>query len=242
MTTHNRESLQNDLTALGVQPGDILFVHSSFKSLGSVDGGAGAVVAAMERAVGDRGLILMPTFHLIEETRRKELWDWATTPSTVGYLTEFFRLMPGTFRSDHFSHSVGARGRGAEAFVADHRLKTGLRSHFDSEPWGYPYGDGSPLYRAYRAGGRVLMLGVDYKSSTFIHLAEIIDWNERLKADDQVRYRYTDRLAVGALWETTGNVTHGKVGDADSRLFSIKTYVDAIRIWIRDRPEKVFAA
>lgn len=61
---HTGKRLWKDLASLGVVPGDTLFVHSSYRSLGPVHGGAGTVVAALEHAVGPKGLILMPSFNL----------------------------------------------------------------------------------------------------------------------------------------------------------------------------------
>ena len=52
---HTRQSLAEGLCRLGVEPGDLVFVHSSFRSLGPVEGGAGTVVAALEDAVGGEG-------------------------------------------------------------------------------------------------------------------------------------------------------------------------------------------
>ncbi len=89
---HTREKLAQELRNLGVESGDILFIHSSFKSLGPVDGGAGTVVSALEDAVGPEGLILMPAFNLVEWDKRAKTWNIETTPSTVGWLTEFFRV------------------------------------------------------------------------------------------------------------------------------------------------------
>ena len=149
-TPHTRERLVQDLLNLGVESGDILFIHSSFKSLGPVEGGAETVVGALEDAVGPEGLVLMPSFNLVEMDKRAEIWNIETTLSTVGWLTEFFWQMPGTYRSDHYSHSAAARGKGARAFVADHLSREGYRSPWDREPWGKTYGLHSPMYRAYR--------------------------------------------------------------------------------------------
>ena len=174
MPAHDKAELQDHLQALGVHQGDTLFVHSSFKSLGPVTGGAGTVVDALQAAVGPAGLLLMPSFHLIRRDDRARLWDPAATPSTVGWLTEYFRLLPDTHRSDHYSHSVAARGPGAADFVAGHLGQEGLPSSWDRLPWGRTYGTHSPMYRAYRRGGRLLMLGVDYETSTYIHLVEVL--------------------------------------------------------------------
>ena len=110
--------LVSDLRRLGVCPADTLFIHSSFKSLGPVRGGVATVIDALQGAVGSGGLILMPSFHLIEMTQRPKRWNVASTPSTVGWITEYFRNMEDTVRSDHYSHSVAARGPSAAAFVA----------------------------------------------------------------------------------------------------------------------------
>ena len=97
---HTREKLAQNFKDLGIEPGDTLFVHSSFKSLGRVDGGAGTVVGALEDAVGGEGLILMPSFNLLESReKRVAAWNIETTPSTVWWLTEFSRQLGGTYRS-----------------------------------------------------------------------------------------------------------------------------------------------
>ena len=116
LRSHTVGTLSRDLRNLGIDSGDTLFVHSSFRSLGQVEGGASAVVRALEEATNPDGLILMPSFNLLDNTRlRAQTWDPDKTPSTVGWLTEYFRTMPGTYRSDHYSHSVAARGRNARA-------------------------------------------------------------------------------------------------------------------------------
>ena len=117
MQLKTRETLRAGLRELGLVEGDTVWVHSSFKSLGSVEGGAGTVVAAFEDIVGPRGLIAMPSFNLVSWEDRTKTWDVGATRSTAGWITEFFRKMPGTHRSDHYSHSVAARGEQAEQLV-----------------------------------------------------------------------------------------------------------------------------
>ena len=114
-TPYTYETLTEDFIDLGIAKGDTLFIHSSFKSLGPVEGGAGTVIAALEATVGVEGLILMPTFSLLpSREERVAAWNVGKTPSTVGWLTEFFRQMPDTYRSDHYSHAVAARGKDAK--------------------------------------------------------------------------------------------------------------------------------
>ena len=222
------QRLVHDLEKLGIDPGDLLFIHSSFKSLGPVDGGVATVVRALERVVGPRGLILMPSFNLVDTLAGRLSFKIESTPSTVGWITEYFRNLPGTVRSDHYSHSVAARGFGAASFVADHRRQDGLVSPWDELPWGRTYGTHSPMYRAYQRGGKLLMLGVDYESSTYSHIAETIVWNRQRKRDPDGPYPHLDRHALGAFWDGLGRMERGLVGAADCRLFDIADYVDTL--------------
>ena len=237
-TPYTREKLTQDFTHLGIEKGDTLFIHSSFKSLGPVEDGAGTVITALEETVGQDGLILMPTFSLLpSREERVASWDVPTTPSTVGWLTEFFRQMPGTYRSDHYSHAVAARGKNAEAFVADHLKREGHQSPWDLHPWGKTYGTHSPMFRAYKSDAKLLMIGVDYNTSTYIHLVEVIYWNKRLTDDAQAAYIGLNRPKLGAFWDALGQLKRNKVGDSDCRLFHIKTYVDTLLAEVECNPE-----
>lgn len=226
IASYSQKALSQDLRGLGVEAGATIFIHSSFRSLGSVIGGAGTVVGAFKDVVGPEGLILMPSFNLVE--KRAETWDVETTPSTVGWLTEFFRQMDGTFRSDHYSHSVASSGKKASDFVADHLSQEGYRSPWDLQPWGKTYGFQSPMYRVYQQDGKLLMLGVDYQSSTYIHLVEVMYWNQRLAANPDASYVALDRPSLGQFWDASGKLTRGQVGNADCRFFSIRNYVDSL--------------
>lgn len=235
-----RAELAEDLRALGVAAGDTLFVHSSFKSLGPIAGGAAAVVGALEDALGPEGLLLMPSFNLVEAKVRASTWNPATTPSTVGYLTEFFRKMPGTVRSDHYSHAVAARGARAAWIVGDHRRHEGYKSPWDIEPWGATYGSQSPMMRAMELDGKVLMLGVDYHSSTYMHVVEVTDWNRRLQTDPKAEYYWIHRENLGAWWDAQGRLKRGLVGKADCRLFGIRDFVESLCNVISREPGKFY--
>lgn len=229
--------LAEDMAALGIGRGGILFVHSSFKSLGSVEGGAATVVAALERAVGPEGLILMPAFNLVKpRERRAQIWDPAATPSTVGWLTELFRTMPGTVRSDHYSHSVAARGRGAADIVSGHRSQEGMDSPWDLPPWGKTYGTHSPMMRAYDAGGQVMMIGVEYHTTTYLHVVEVMHWCDVRRNNPAAPFELLSFERLSAAWESLGRVRRGRIGDADCRLFPIRDFVDTLSEMVRRDP------
>lgn len=56
------ERLASQLAALGVERGGILVVHASFRSVGPVDGGPGALIEALSEALGPEGTLVMPSF------------------------------------------------------------------------------------------------------------------------------------------------------------------------------------
>src|SRR5262249_25059737 len=152
-------------------------------------------------------------------------------------LTEFFRQMPGTYRSDHYSHSVAARRKGAQEIVAGHRSMEGYRSPWDLVPWGRTYGTSSPMIRAYHAGGKVLMLGVTYESSTYMHVIEVLSWNRRVQLDAKAGHFYIHRERLGERWDSLGKPRRGRVGDADSRLFGIRDFVETLLTVVEREPE-----
>ena len=56
------ETLKNTLRELGVVPGDILMVHSSFKSFGAFEKGPQGVIQALQESVSESGILAMPGF------------------------------------------------------------------------------------------------------------------------------------------------------------------------------------
>ncbi len=230
-----------DLRRLGVTPGDVLFVHSSYKSLGPVEGGAATVIGALEEALGPAGTLLMPTFSLWEREQdaRCRTWEITTTKSSVGYLSEFCRGLPGSLRSDHYSHAVVARGAEAAAFVLEHRERADRHSPWDRAPYGTTYSDRSPMLKIYaHPRGRVLMLGVDYHSSTFCHVVEALFWAQRRAANPQADYTWITREWVGHWWDGLGRLARGRVAQADCRLFGARDYVDRLLAAITAEPRR----
>ena len=162
---YSKTSLVEGLQRLGVEPGMLLIVHSSFKAIGHVVGGPVAVVLALEEAVTPAGTLVMPTFteHLCDPTegenwypeRQREfvrqhlpLYDPDLTPSdrANGILPEVFRKQEGVIRSSHSHLSFAAWGKHGHEIIDQHSLH-------------YALGDQSPLGRLYALGGHILLLG-----------------------------------------------------------------------------------
>jgi aminoglycoside 3-N-acetyltransferase len=157
------------LRGLGVEPGDVLLVHSSLGRFEGYQGKPTDIIKALEDAVGFEGALLMPTLPFsgtaVEWVKKAPAFDAARTPSKMGLLTELFRRMPGVARSVHPTHPVAGWGRKAAGLLADHhRAST-------------PCGDGTPFGRLDGAGGKMLFLGTGVGVMTYFHAIE-----ERLEA------------------------------------------------------------
>lgn len=240
--THTAKSMANDLRRLGLASGDLVMVHSSYKAFGQIEDGVQSTIQAVEEAVSPNGLILIPSFNIVngkERFRKKPMpWDIATTPSTSGWVSEYFRRMPGTLRTDHFSHSVAVRGEMAEQYIREQHSTEGYSSPWDRPGWGRIFGVGSPIFKGYMMGGKVLLAGVTYRACTYIHLAEVIRWNELLAFDSSTTVPWLDLGKIGQHLDATSFASFGMVGDAPCRLFPIKDLVDSVVSLLRAEPAR----
>ena len=59
----DRAGIAAGLASMGVVRGDALFLHSSLKSLGYVEGGPRAVIDALLDAIGPEGTLVVPTYY-----------------------------------------------------------------------------------------------------------------------------------------------------------------------------------
>lgn len=175
---YSREQLASDFRALGVLPGDVIMLHASVRSVGSVAGGPDVIHLALKDAITPDGTLLMyaacPEY--VDEVGRGNLtpeveaelleklppFDAATARSARdnGALVELFRTFPGSTVNDHVARFV-AWGRHSEYL-------------FSRQPWNYAFGRDSALERFLELDGRLLLLGCDHDTVTFLHYAEHI--------------------------------------------------------------------
>jgi aminoglycoside 3-N-acetyltransferase len=162
----DRSDLAGALEAVGLSEGAGAFVHSALSGLGHVEGGPETVIAAFEDVLGPDGLLAMPAFPLVggsaEYLAADPVFDLHSTPSRMGAVTEHFRRLPGVRRSLHPTHSVSARGPGAEEIVEGH----------DDAPT--PFGEGTPFARLIARGAHQVWLGVGIEIFTLYHAFECL--------------------------------------------------------------------
>ena len=104
-------------TAVGVKPGDVLVVQSSFRNIRTIDGGPKAIVGALLELVGSNGTLVMPAYNFTSWTEG-HYFDVNETPSLVGAIPETFRLTKGVRRTRHPIHSLSVFGKLADELCA----------------------------------------------------------------------------------------------------------------------------
>lgn len=160
----NQQQLTQQLINAGIVQGTSVLVHSSLRKLGYVPNGAHTVIQALQQAIGEEGTLLMPAFpakgYNKDYLLTSPVFNYHTTPSSMGIITEVFRTQYATHRSLHATDSVCAMGAKATYYT---------NTHFGQLT---PYNTQSPFYKLCAAGGKILLLGVDLNSLTNFHTLE----------------------------------------------------------------------
>ncbi|MFX0071645.1 MAG: AAC(3) family N-acetyltransferase [Candidatus Hermodarchaeota archaeon] len=161
------EDLITDFKKLGVEKGDILFIHSSLKRIGYVVGGAKTVIDALLETIGQEGTLVIPTYPLHNTmyelcTMKNYVFDYKTTPTGLGTIPAEFLKYKGIYRSIHPTHSISAIGRNAKEITESHHI--GDKA----------YGENSPWAKLIEMNGKFLGIGISLGPTTQYHYVEDI--------------------------------------------------------------------
>jgi len=230
-------TLTEQLSTLGVQRGGVLVVHAAFSKVGPIAVGPQGLIAALQRALGPAGTLVMPS--MTDDDDR--LFDPRRTPCHgMGVLADTFWRMPAVMRSDN-PHAFAAIGRWASEITAQH-------------PVTMPHGLDSPIGRVYALAGQVLLLGVGHDANTSIHLAENLAGVRYrlpahatvLEAGQPTRYDYgeidhcCENFCLMDDWlDESGLQRRGLVGHAQARVIDSRAVVETALTRLRDH-ETVF--
>ncbi len=240
-----QQDIERGLRELGLGRSAHVLVHSSYKSIGGVDGGPRTAVAAL---VASLATVMMPAFTF----ERTSAWDASGVFEGNAYMTKpredftpepfthdtpidkSIGVIPETFRT---TRPVRRSLHPLDSFVADGELADelcGLGTEVDAV---------EPIRRLMEAGGGLLLLGVTHTSSTSVHLAEALAGRPLF-----LRHALTpeDVRAVrsGGCGDGFGglqpHVAHLErrttVGGAVLRCYALAPYVEAARALIAREP------
>jgi len=164
----------------GVNPGDVLLVHSSAKrTLVAHNVSPQVLVQSFLDAVGPNGTMLFPLWNF--DFTKGVTFDIRNTPSHMGIVTETARLHPNAIRSGHPIYNVAAIGKHAAEFGMDNASGYGLDS---------------PFGKLRELNGKIGVLDLDDQNSqTFYHHIEEMH---------DVQYRYQKEF-TGQYLDMGGN-------------------------------------
>jgi len=214
----------SQLRALGVEPGGVLLVHTSFRAIRPIEGGPQGLIEALRLALGPQGTLVMPSWTGDDETP----FDPETTSAAedLGATADLFWRQPGVVRSDHLQ-AFAAIGPRAEVIV-----KTALPLP--------PHTPDSPAGRVHALDGQVLLLGVGHDADTSLHVAELIakvpygiprhctvmQDGRAMRVDYLENDHCCQRFALADGWlRARGLQAEGSVGHGTARLFRARDVV-----------------
>jgi aminoglycoside 3-N-acetyltransferase len=223
-------AVADQLRALGVKPGGVLLVHTSFRAVRPIEGGPLGLIAALRDALGADGTLVMPSMSDDDDAP----FDPATSPAAtdLGAVAQMFWRLPGARRSHH-PFAFAAIGPHAGTIIADPLPLP-------------PHGPASPVGRVRDLDGQVLLLGCTHGENTTLHLAEILGGAPYrvarhctvLKDGRPARVDYgendhcCERFALADDWlRPNGLQREGSVGYAQARLARAK---DIVRVAVEN--------
>jgi aminoglycoside 3-N-acetyltransferase len=240
------ESLVIDLENLGLKSTDTCIAHISMSKIGFVVGAQRTIIDALQSVLNE-GTLVMPAqsgdlsnpsewenppvpLEWVETIKNHTpAFDVHKTPTrSMGRVAELFRTYPSVYRSNHPQVSFSAWGCNAKEITNIHALTP-------------MFGNDSPLKRLYDIDAKILMIGTDYETVTALHHAEFLAKNRPLKnqmsyiLENNIRktvtfedydYDNEDFNEIGQLFEKTHDIKFGYIGDAKSKLISLKKLID----------------
>jgi len=175
---YSRSEIADDFRTLGLQPGDVVMVHASVRSMGEIAGGPDQIHLAIKDAVTASGSMMMyascpdyvddvgrgvhPGSKELEILEKLPPFDALTARAARdnGALVELFRTYPGSLVNHHPARFV-VWGAHAAHLISQ-------------QPWHFAFGEGSALERFVKLDGKILLIGCDHDNVTFLHYAEHI--------------------------------------------------------------------
>lgn len=254
----SKETLKEQLAALGIQAGDALIVHSSLKSMGWIAGGPQAVVEALMETLTAEGTLVMPA----QSTDNSDPSNWMNPPIPenwhqplreglpafdphltpmrgMGKIPETFHRHPGTIRSPHPSHSFIAWGKQAAEWMSEQPIENS-------------FGPGSPLGKMMDSEVKILLIGTGFDSCTALHYAEFVQENRTTSPQGAAvmkdgKRQWVEFACVDMDSERfpelakayPGDIQTGMLGQAEVKLVRMRPLVEFGIEWLKANPAPI---
>lgn len=245
---YTKSDIKEHLAALGAPKNKPVIVHTAYRIVGEVEGGAeGLLSALIEYFTEDGGLLCIPTHTWANLGKDKITLDLMSPESNLGAIpnlaAELAKVGVG-IRSENPTHSMvvfGDRKRAADFIKDDARVTT-------------PTSGDSCYGKIYNEDGYVLLLGVSQNKNTFLHTVdEMLGIKNRMSDKpilttvrrengeliERKLYLYdadfTDDISwrfqkMDTAFRYRGCVRSGFVGDAPTDLCSARGMLDTMKI------------
>ena len=152
MLTH--KELLDGFRQTSVKEGATIIVHTSYKSLGGVEGGVDTVIDVMRELVGAKGTVMFPAFNFQSWTEI-HYFDVMETPSKMGMITEVARLRPDAKRTPHPIYSFSVLGARADEFSKADDVEA--------------YGPNSAFALFHKLNATLISIGLDFNNTFSMH-------------------------------------------------------------------------
>jgi aminoglycoside 3-N-acetyltransferase len=208
----NKNEIKKGLSDLGLREGDSVLLHSSFLSLGNVEGGPDAVIDAFLETLGETGTLVVPTF------------------GSLGILPETLKNRTKAVISCCNGATVAAVGASAEKLCHEHWKARTL------------HGKDTPYVRLAETGGYVCLLGVDQDRNTTlhsieallelpylnIHIGEFTDEEGKKRTGEWKYYPgpHRDFIRLDRQYRESGKMKTGRIGNSVVRLIKARDLID----------------
>jgi aminoglycoside 3-N-acetyltransferase len=233
-----------EFTELGLKNGDIVLVHSSYKSFSKVEGGPQTVIDALLSVIGAEGTLIAPTFNF--DFCQGKPFDIRKTPSQMGVITELVRNNPQSIRVFHPIYSFSIIGK--------------LAGELGNLRYKSSYGKDSIFGKLRELDGKIMVIGLPYNHSMtfFHHIEEMEGCDYRYFKDfkglvtDNQGKTYDDTFTMfvrdidkgvetavdpmGEILEQEGVVNLRKIGEAIVRLMKANDVYRITAIKMKENP------
>jgi aminoglycoside 3-N-acetyltransferase len=244
---YTKQELMAGFRKIPLTTSRVIIVHSSYKSLGGVEGGAPAVIDALLEWVGPEGTVLFPTFNF-NAWSETHYFDIVETISEMGIIGELGRLRQEAIRTPHPMYSFAALGKRKDEFGQTDDVEA--------------YGPNSAFALFHRLNGMNVSIGLHWNSTFSMH--HYVEYNtgcdyRRVKEFSGIYIGYdrnpkiktysmfvrkdnrviTDIVPGMDQLLDNGVIKGVPVGDATVHYASANDFFDNMSLIVREYPEKL---